>query len=1184
MRAEMFRFEDFELDPTQYRLRRNGVAVHLEGIPFQLLCLLVERRGQLVTGEEIRERIWGKGVFIDSENSINTAVRKLRRALNDDAQRPRFIITVPARGYRFDAVPRPASDEQAALIGLCANCGAKSPSTSNFCSKCGTPVDVALPICAEAEPRGGGPMGERRHLTVLFCDLVGSTEIAARLDPEEWRETVASYQQAATEAITRFGGFVAKYLSDGLMAFFGYPEAHDNDAERAARAGLAMLDAIAKLNEQAPPPLPSPMSNNGGGDRRLKLAARVGIDSGAVVVGAGAGKDADVFGDTPIIAARVQAAAGPGAILITEAVHKLISGLFMVEDRGAQALSGIERLVHLYRVTRTSGVRGRLQAAAAARALTPFVGREDELRSLMTRWERGLEGEGQVVLIIGEAGIGKSRLVQQFHEQITAIPHTSVEAAAAPFFQNTPFYSICELLRQLAALQAEQSAEDQLEQLESALELAGLNLAEHIPLIAPLLNLPMPAKYSPLLLPPEQQRRRMLAALVEWVLGTARAQPLVITLEDLHWADPSTLELTQLLIEQGVRTRLLLLYTARPEFRPQWPLRSHHTQMMLSHLSTRNVREMIAQVAARNTLSSEAVDAVIERTGGVPLFVEELTRAVLESGSAMLIGHQIPVTLHDSLMARLDGLGAAKEVIQAGAVIGSEFSYELLHAVHPLGAEELQSALRSATDAELVYVRGIAPEATYRFKHALIRDAAYEALLKSRCKELHGQVARTIDEKFPSLNEAHPEVIARHWTEAGETAQAITEWTRAGKVAESHNAFTEAHQSYEQALVLLSLLPESAERDLQELNLRQSIIWLLRITRVSSPASVDARARAIALAKKSGNLSQLISLMHATAYAAFNAGDLETAAPIADEALELAEREGNPTNLGLVYYLQVSVRSLRGDLAGTEEHFARGLKFFEDATIWPLPLIRLTPLAVASANAWSLGRADLARERLARMMAEANQNNPAEVALSGVLGIPVYLALGEYERAEMLAARVLELSEKHQMPQFAEIARSGLGWARARLGRPSEGVALIRQGIAGMAAIGTHIDGYTVALAESQALSGAIDDALETIKQVLQHANGAQPEAFRLRGELQTKQERREAAEADFRTALKLARSMGSKAYELRATMSLARLLRDTCRRDEARTMLANIYNWFTEGFDTPDLKDARILLDDLAK
>jgi tetratricopeptide (TPR) repeat protein len=584
------------------------------------------------------------------------------------------------------------------------------------------------------------------------------------------------------------------------------------------------------------------------------------------------------------------------------------------------------------------------------------------------------------------------------------------------------------------------------------------------------------------------------------------------------------LEVIQLLVEQGPTAHLLLLCTARPEFHPQWPLRAHHTQINLNRLSARNVREMIAQVAVRNALAGETVDTVVERTGGVPLFVEELTRVVLESGGARLAGREIPATLHDSLMARLDRLGPAKEVIQIGAVIGSEFSYELLQAVHPISADELQSAMHSATDAELVYVRGIAPEATYQFKHALIRDAAYEALLKSRRKELHGQVARIIDEQFPGLKEAHPEVVARHRTEAGEAAEAITAWTRAGKAAESHHAFKEAQQSYEQALALLSLLPESAERDLCELDLTQSTITMLRMTSgITSPQSVDARARAIALAKKTGNLSQVVGLMNTSGYAVHHTGDYETAVTLADQALELALREGSPTNLGIAYSLQVIVRLFRGDLAAAEEHFTRGLQFFEDPSIWPFTIIRLGPFGSASFNAWALGRADLARERLARLMAETNQNNPAEVAVSGALGATTYFLLREYRRAEALAAQALELSEKHQFPLFAEAARCVLGQIRAELGSPSEGLALIRQGIARFGAMGTHHDTYTVWLARAELQSGAIGDALETIEQVLQPnrpANLARPEAFRLRGELQTNQGRREAAEADFHKAL----------------------------------------------------------------
>ena len=401
----------------------------------------------------------------------------------------------------------------------CPKCGKENGPPSRFCGECGTALSDAAPATVADIARIATPAaGERRHLTVLFCDLAGSTEIAARLDPEEWRETVAGYQRAAGEAITRFGGHVAKYLGDGVMAFFGYPEAHDNDAERAARAGLTILEAICKLNEEA---------------AHAKLSARIGVDSGAVVVGAGAGKETDAFGDAPNIAARVQAVAEPGTVLITDAVHRLVAGLFVVEDRGAQALKGIERPTRLYRVIQPSGVRG-LEAAASARGLTPFVGREDELRLLLSRWERVLDGEGQVALIIGEAGIGKSRLLQRFHEQIGGTPHTWIEAGAGAFFQNTPFYPVTELLQQFLGSNGGKSAEEQLAQLEPRLELAGLKPAETIPLIAPLLNLPLSDKYPPLPLTPEQRRRRLLAALVELVLGAARVQPLVVATEDLH--------------------------------------------------------------------------------------------------------------------------------------------------------------------------------------------------------------------------------------------------------------------------------------------------------------------------------------------------------------------------------------------------------------------------------------------------------------------------------------------------------------------------------------------------------------------------------------------------------------------------------------------------------------------------
>ncbi|HEX4209392.1 MAG TPA: AAA family ATPase, partial [Candidatus Binataceae bacterium] len=619
------------------------------------------------------------------------------------------------------------------LSKRCANCGSDNPSEAKFCADCGSAlipeaipppgpdsaaakpaVDSPITDAGQTKPRPGSAItnsatgnpprgqassdshpagdGERRHLTVLFSDLVGSTALSASLDPEQWRATLARYHRAAAEAITRFGGHVAKYLGDGVMAFFGYPEAHDNDAERAARAGLAILDALVALNTAS----------------AVKLATRVGIDTGAVVVGSGAGAGAEVFGDVPNIAARVQAAADPDTVLVTAATYRLMAGLFITEDRGAQALKGVAEPIELYRIVRRSGARGRLEASATSRGLTTFVGRDDELRTLTHRWERTRDGEGQVVLIVGEAGIGKSRLIHRFRETISGAPHSWIDAAAGPFFQNTPFYPVTEMLRQmvweqslnrldsfLRKLQDQENpgteSDERFEQLLSGLAQAGLKADEAGPLMAPLLNLPIPANFPPSTLLPEQQRRRLLATLVEWILSSARIQPLIITLEDLHWIDPSTLELIQLLIEQGAHERLLLLFTARPEFRPPWPLRSHHTQINLNRLGAREVRTIVAQVAAQKALADETVAAVVERTGGVPLFVEELTRALLERGDARLTGREIPATLHDSLIARLDRLGPARETLQIGAILGSEFSYALLRAVHPsLDDDELQ--------------------------------------------------------------------------------------------------------------------------------------------------------------------------------------------------------------------------------------------------------------------------------------------------------------------------------------------------------------------------------------------------------------------------------------------------------------------------------------------------------------
>jgi class 3 adenylate cyclase/tetratricopeptide (TPR) repeat protein len=1173
MSAAVFHFEDFELDPNAYRLSRGGEIVRLERIPRELLSLLIERRDQLVTRDEILERIWGKGVFIDREHAINTAVRKIRRALNDDANAPRFIVTIPGKGYRFVA-PVVLNDK------LDKNQSSQAPSEGTS-AEFGISPDASVERQLEARGNGHADvrsvtgLGERRHLTVLFCDLVNSTSLAAQLDPEEWREIVVNYHRSAAQEVDRFGGHVAQYLGDGVIAYFGWPEAHDDDVERGVRAGLAILEAISKFNTDL---------------SRSRLAARVGIDSGVVVIGDGTGKGADVYGEAPNMAARVQAAAEPGTLLITEAAHRLIPGVFVVEEFGAQILKGIPDPVPLYRVIRPSGMRGRL-AAAATRGLTPFVGREDELGLLMGRWERTVESEGQTILIVGEAGIGKSRLVQRFHEELVHHPHTWLESAAVPFFQNTPFSAVINILQQGCHWESGQSAEQKLAALEASLAHAGVKLAEVVPLLAQIMELPVNRKYPPSSLSPAEQRKRLLASLAAWVFAVAKDHPLVVAIEDLHWADPSTLELIRLLVEQGPTIRLLLLCTARPEFHASWALRAHHTQITLNRLNTRDVREMIAQVAAGNGLAADTIKAVIERTSGVPLFIEELTRAVLESGDAKLSEREIPVTLHDSLMARMDRLGPAKDVLQIAAVIGSEFSYELLHAIHTKGNGDLQQALDALADAELLYVRGIAPDATYQFKHALIRDAAYEALLKSRRKDLHRLIAQTISENFPALKEAQPEVIARHWTEASETERAIAEWSQAGKVAKARGAFKEALESYRRGLEMLQLLPESSERDVRELAIRQTLLLMLWMTGgPSSHDTMDAVQHAMGLAEKTGQIaSLLLSIVTAGWSSLLSSPDIAGIQMLADRALELALRERSASSLLMAHSFQIQTCLFRGDLTGAENHFAATRELIETPGLKEkCSLFIIQAFYTAAMNAWMLGQLDLARERLARVIATVEADNPYQLTASRVWAADLLWALREYDRAEACARQAVDLSQRNQFALLTAMAKRVLGSSLLRLGCVSEGAELIREAIAKALEIGCTQRGFfnRTFLAEAQAAQGAIDDALETIEQILEKEPDEAfflPITATLRGELHIKRGRSKLAKADFREALACASKMGAKTWELRAVMSLARLLDREGRRVEARMMLEGIYGRFTEGLDTPDLKDASALLKQLS-
>jgi class 3 adenylate cyclase/tetratricopeptide (TPR) repeat protein len=1061
-------------------------------------------------------------------------------------------------------------------------CGASNEGKEKFCGDCGAPLEKVATHSDHHQPVSPAERavdGERRHLTVLFCDLVESTAIAAGLDPEEWRDIEAEYQVAAAEAVRRLHGHVAKYLGDGLLAFFGYPRAHEDDGEYAVRAGLAIVDAIASINARLTQ------------ERRpTRLSVRVGIHTGSVVVGQGGGSEADVFGDVPNVAARVQAAAEPNSVFITRAMNQLVSGLFVVEDRGARGLKGIKETVQLYRVIQPSAARRRVHRSAHAAAR--FVGREDEIALLMNRWERARQGRGQVVTVIGEPGIGKSRMVEEYREHIKNHLHLWVECGGEPFFEKTPFHPVTEMLNHGLGWRGDESPEERLGILERSLNVFGMNPSEAVPLIGEMLNLPVSEKYPPSALAPDQKRKRLLTALAEWVFGATGTQPMVIAAEDMHWVDPSTLELMQMLVEQSASHRLILLFTARPEFKAPWPMRSHHTQITLSRLEDRHTREMIASMAARVTLDDDVIDAVVKRADGVPLFAEELTHLIVE-GNPRAASGEIPATLHDSLLARLDALDpAARDVAQVAAVLGRDFSYPLLLAVSQMAPADLQLALTKLSDAELIYANGIPPDASYEFKHALVRDAAYDALLKSRRKILHRRVAETLTAEFPALAEAKPEIVARHWTDAGDGALAIDAWRRAADHSMVASAYAEAEASVRQALAVLNGMDQTAERDSRELALQLALAQVLITTKGwSATSTISAFARARMLAERTGGAESLpafVGLWQTT----MPRCEFSESVVLADTVLEIAQQVNNPRYLVSAHFEQGLTRLYLGDPAKARENLAEAIRHYREEDFRGIADDQGASAHGFKSHAeWLLGYPDEALRhrddgcRLARRL-----NKQFALAFGNTLKAYTDGLRGDFTAAIAAADESIAICDKMGIPVIGSLSKVFGYYARAQAGEVDGATKKIADAIAELSAAEFHLvrSHNLCRLAETQALVNALADAFDTIELALAtHPDELiyRPLLFRVRGELRLRRKQTddlELAERDFREAIALAQKMATRSLELRATSCLARLLRDWGRREEALAMLSKIYGWFTEGFDTPDLKEAKTLLEQL--
>jgi class 3 adenylate cyclase/tetratricopeptide (TPR) repeat protein len=924
----------------------------------------------------------------------------------------------------------------------------------------GSPSQPGQPPSQAASPRRGAPHAsdarvpdaERRQLTVLFCDLVDSTALSGQLDPEDLRKLLRAYQAACTEVIERFEGHVAQLLGDGLLVYFGYPQAHEDDAQRAVRAGLGMLEAMGTLNARL--------------ERELdvRLAIRVGIHTGLVVVGemGGAGRHEQLaLGETPNVAARVQGIAEPDTVVMSEATAQLVHGYFHCEELGAHKLRGVAQSLNVYRVLQESGAQSRLDITTP-RGLTPLVGRESEVTLLMDRWQQAQGGQGQAVLLSGEAGIGKSRLVQVLKEHAAGMTHIRLECRSSPYYQHTALYPIIDLLHRTMHWEPEDDIEVRVRKLEATLGRYTPDVAETVPLFAALLSFPLPtARYAPLTLPPLQQRQQTLDMLVAMFLEEAARQPVLFIVEDLHWTDPTTLELLDLLMAQSPTAALLMLWTCRPEFEPVWSYRSHLAEVSLSRLSKRQMAWMVERVTHGKRFPEEVMRGLIEKTDGVPLYLEEMTKAVIESdvltehndhyeltGSVASIA--IPATLHDSLMARLDRLASAKGVAQLGAVIGRQFSYALLQAITPCDADTLQRELARLTKAELIYQRGQPPHATYLFKHALVQDAAYQSLLKSTRQAVHQDIAQVLERQFPETKDTRPELLAHHWTEAGRAAQAVGYWQQAGQRAGSAAAYEDAIIHYTHAQDQLARLPETQERAEQKLNLLLAQFTPLMAARgYAAPEVEEAFLQARELCELLGHASQLPSVLRTGVIVYLNGGRLDTAHELAEALLSLAY-EGTDTARHLdAHRIYGLVQYHLGWFAQAREHYEHVLTLF-DPVLYRSPLDlqdgQVTALAYSALALWFLGYPDQARQRMHEALTVAQElGHLNTLALLSLYAGWLYMyGFREVPKAQAHAEAGITLSEEHRLVQSLPTNRVALGWAMAMQGQEEDGVAQIQ--------------------------------------------------------------------------------------------------------------------------------------------
>jgi len=1060
----------------------------------------------------------------------------------------------------------------------------------------------ATPVTSEAAAVEAQPKtqdsAERRQVTVMFSDLVGSTALSARMDPEDLRELISAYQKCAVEAVRRFGGFVARYMGDGVLVYFGYPEAHEDDAERAVRAGLELIATVIALKTPA------------------SLQTRVGIATGLVVVGdligSGEAQERGMVGETPNLAAHLQEIAGPNTVVIAEATRRLLGNLFELRDLGARDLKGIAEPVPAWVALRARTVESRFEALHPS-GLTALVGREEETELLLRRWSRAKSGEGQVVLISGEAGIGKSRLTAALLETLAPEPHTRLRYFCSPQHTDSAFYSIIGQMERAAGLLHDDTSQQKLDKLDALLAQTSTSIQDAA-LIAEMLSLPNDGRYPAVELTPQQRRQKTLEALTAQIETLSRQKPVLMAFEDAHWADPTSLEAFGGAVDRIRTLRVLLLVTFRPEFDAPWIGRPYVTALIVNRLAEHEAGAMIDRLVGNRLLSASIRHDIIERTDGIPLFVEEMTKAVLEAGSETAAARAIaavpspalavPASLHASLMARLDRLGGpAKELAQIAAAIGREFSHALLASVVRQPEAELRSALDRLIRAGLLRQQGDAPYATYFFKHVLVRDAAYSTLLREPRRALHARIAETLESQFAEISDNQPELLARHCTEAGQIEKAAALWGKAGLRSAQRSALVEAAEQLKRALDQIATLNATPALRCEEIKLQVALITpLLHVSGYAAPETRAAVERARLLIEQAEALGEppedpllLFSVLYGFWVANLVAFNGDVMPELAVQFLALADNQKATGPLMMGHRLMGLSLLHTGDIVDGRAHLDRAITLYDPAEHRPLATrfgqdIGAATLSWKSLAFWLLGypQAALADSEHALKVAREIGHS---ATLMYVLNFSAWthILCGNYAAANALVDEFGALKDQTGSLFWGAWGMMQRGCLLALTGKASDAVQTITSGVTAMQSTGTTMwmPLWLSYLTRANAEIGQFDNARHCIGEAMAAVETAkeswcEAEVNRIGGEIALLSPEPDLAKAEayFERALTIARTQQAKSWELRAAMSMARLWRDQGKPQQARDLLAPVYNSFTEGFDTLDLKEAKALLE----